>query len=57
MKGNRLLFSLFKGFISIACIFLVGFFAYHYPDVMIYAMAVAIFVVFTWYFYTRDKET
>lgn len=56
MKSNKLLLALFKSLLVMAAIFLIGFIGYHYPDTMIWAITIAIFCVFSWYFYTKGQE-
>jgi hypothetical protein len=56
MKGNKLSIAIFKSFLCVACMFLVGYFGYHYPDVMIVVICIAVFFAFSWYFYTKDNE-
>jgi len=56
MKANKLLFAIFKSLICMAFMFLIGFIGYHYPDVMIWLISIAIFFVFSWYFYTKATK-
>jgi hypothetical protein len=56
MKANKLLLAILKSLLCMVGIFLVGYFGYHYPDVMIVVIAVAIFCVFSWYFYAKVNE-
>jgi hypothetical protein len=56
MKANKLLLAIIKSLLVMAGIFLIGYFGYHYPDTIIVAIAVTIFLVFAWYFYTKGQE-
>ena len=56
MKANKLFVAIFKSLLVMAAVFVFGFFGYRYPDSMIVVIAVAIFCVFAWYFYTKDQE-
>jgi len=56
MKPNKLFVAILKSLLVMAAVFLIGFFGYHYPDSMIVIIAIAIFCVFSWYFYTKDQE-
>jgi hypothetical protein len=56
MKGNKLFFAIFKSLLCVACIFLIGFLGYHYPDVMIWVICIGAFCAFSWYFYKKDDE-
>ena len=56
MKANKLLSAILKALLVIACIFLFGYFGYHFPDAMIVVIAIAIFCVFSWYFYTKGQD-
>ena len=56
MKANKLLLAIIKSLMVMTGIFLIGYFGYHYPDTIIVAIAVTIFFVFAWYFYTKGQE-
>lgn len=56
MKPNKLFVAILKSLLVMAAVFLIGFFGYRYPDIMIVVIAIAIFCVFSWYFYTKDQE-
>jgi purine-cytosine permease-like protein len=56
MKGNKLLPAIFKSLLCMACMFVIGFLGYHYPDIMMVVISVAIFCAFSWYFYAKSNE-
>jgi hypothetical protein len=56
MKSNKLIIAILKALLGMACMFLIGYFGYHYPDAMIWVIAIAIFCAFSWYFYAKANE-
>lgn len=56
MKQNKLLPAIIKSFLVMAVMFLIGYMGYHFPDVMIVVIAVAVFSAVFAYFYNKDTE-
>jgi hypothetical protein len=56
MKANKLFLAIFKSFVSMAGVFLLGYLGYHYPDAMVWVVTGAIFCALFYYFYSKNLE-
>ncbi|HEY2649417.1 MAG TPA: hypothetical protein VGI38_09480 [Puia sp.] len=56
MKANKMIFAGIKAILCMGLIFLLGYLGYHNPDAMVWVVAAAIFLAFSYYFYSKNLE-
>jgi hypothetical protein len=56
MKANKVILAGIKAILCMGLIFLLGYLGYHNPDAMVWVVAAAIFLAFSYYFYSKGLE-